>query len=680
MSWGSMFRSNRFGLYDDEEELLENGKENDGRIGLSNIGNTCFMNSALQCIFHNDLLKMYFMNSDVDNEINEQNPLGTKGVLFKEISKLFKMYYRTKSNKVVPSKFKHELGNNNPIFEGYQQHDSQEFWSYVIDMIHEDSNRILTKPYVENIEGTGKEDDFEMARKSWVNYLKRNYSLITDNFIGQYKSRVDCQTPDCNNTSITFDPFTIISLSIPNVQNQDFDILMSPIDEMNNFKEITFASKSSKNFIDIKLGTIKEKLAEYINKNPDTLKIGHFNMRKHGENYQDNDSLSKVHEKKNIDHGQKLSLLFTELNENDIKHSTDPSMLTVYFSTNWEAYDLDEKDSRRNNYEFWMLNREYSEEPVLVKFFYLTGKSTIRDIYVSVLRKLYQSSSLCIDKDQKLNDQSFFEQLWNKIEKEEPNSRFFYIKHNDCLLSRNLLDCTIEKELTIKGGRIDLKVFIRNNEHTNVKVNFHHRVFYENSRYSYSHKTIEFSSETGSTFEKDISLEKLLKKFEDTEILDEHNLWRCPKCKLEVAAKKSMHVYKAPNYLTIHFKKNKSYHNKIPLVTFPIILNFEQFVMNKEKISNYQIKLNEFMSEKDVDHFKQMGRDIILKEPIGTGSSMNYKLFGIVNHYGSQNFGHYTSACDANGKWTEFNDSSTSDISEERLVSDEAYILFYKRI
>ncbi len=139
-------------------------------------------------------LTEYFLRSYYEDEINKENPLGTKGKLAKCYAKFIKGMHCDSESTFSPYNLKSAVSTINPMFSGYAQHDSQEFFSFIVDGLHEDLNRIKKKPYVESVESKGRQDKV-VALESWIAHVTRNQSIIVDLMTGQYKSKVVC--PDC---------------------------------------------------------------------------------------------------------------------------------------------------------------------------------------------------------------------------------------------------------------------------------------------------------------------------------------------------------------------------------------------------------------------------------------------------------------------------------------------------
>jgi ubiquitin carboxyl-terminal hydrolase 4/11/15 len=186
---------------------------------LTLIGNTCYMNSALQCLVHCRELTEYFLAQVYKSELNETNPLGMNGMLAKHYAYLIAALYNPEYTKLSlpPTEFKKTLGRFAPNFSGYSQQDSQEFLAFLLDGLHEDLNRVHKKPYVERDELVGVEPSDQqlgqLGQKSWDGHKLRNDSVIVDLCQGMYKSTVVC--PVCEVVSVTFDPFMDLSVPLP---------------------------------------------------------------------------------------------------------------------------------------------------------------------------------------------------------------------------------------------------------------------------------------------------------------------------------------------------------------------------------------------------------------------------------------------------------------------------------
>ncbi|KRT81449.1 Peptidase, partial [Oryctes borbonicus] len=185
-----------------------------GLNGLKNIGNTCFMNSVIQCLSNTKPLLEYVRRdaylSDINTSISSM-----KGALIKAFSQVIKeLWSEDSSDRVVNTvSLKSQIQRFAPRFMGYAQQDAQEFLRYLLEGLHEDVNRVTTKPTPIHTEIDEKLSDAEKASESWQRYLRMDNSKIVDIFVGQLKSTLKCT--HCGHCSVTFDPFWDLSLPIP---------------------------------------------------------------------------------------------------------------------------------------------------------------------------------------------------------------------------------------------------------------------------------------------------------------------------------------------------------------------------------------------------------------------------------------------------------------------------------
>jgi ubiquitin carboxyl-terminal hydrolase 4/11/15 len=77
------------------------------------------MNSGLQCMQNTFALTSYFLNTFSDQDINRDNPLGTKGNLVTEFARLVKEMWLESAPSVSPWSFKRAIGFFASQFSGY---------------------------------------------------------------------------------------------------------------------------------------------------------------------------------------------------------------------------------------------------------------------------------------------------------------------------------------------------------------------------------------------------------------------------------------------------------------------------------------------------------------------------------------------------------------------------------
>ncbi|KAM4690086.1 ubiquitin carboxyl-terminal hydrolase 21 [Rhinophrynus dorsalis] len=191
-----------------------------GRVGLRNLGNTCFMNAVLQCLSSTIPLRDYILRQEYRHE--QQPSCRTQQELTEAFADVIASLWRPDAPDAVnPARLKSVFQKYVPSFTGYSQQDAQEFLKFFMDRIHVEINRKYRKtPSIlsdakrpVSLEHQDSLSDDERANQMWKRYLEREDSKVVDLFVGQLKSCLKCQS--CGYRSPTFEVFCDLSLPIP---------------------------------------------------------------------------------------------------------------------------------------------------------------------------------------------------------------------------------------------------------------------------------------------------------------------------------------------------------------------------------------------------------------------------------------------------------------------------------
>ena len=398
---------------------------------------------------------------------------------------------------------------------GYNQQDSQEMLSFLIDGIHEDLNQAL-KPKSTDLNETGLSEG-EIAEKYWEKHLERNKSIIVDQMHGQYRSEVTCLI--CQNISVAFDPFLMLTLPVPQKETMIKEVSIIIGDTITPFKvEIPYMCK----------------VRDLIKKLPEQLRSETYIV---GEAEGYSKEIKRVISKNEIIEKHRDIVIF-----------------------NYSPID-DNQCAILCNFS----NKSYNEHygcgtPLGLSKLFIIEKSTLKDFHVAIFKNLIEKIEQSSLSEEELVDR--FHNSFPSLFSDKKDDIYMLNAYNPgrtpCIscLKETCYGCKIKYtdeplESLITRSR-DPCLFL-NIVCIGDKTRFSSKII----ALKYEKKNIIEERAQKNEENRGLNIYDCLKSFEEVEELDDQNTIYCRKCKKHVKGTKKMDIYRLPNYLIIHFKRFK---------------------------------------------------------------------------------------------------------------------------
>ncbi|KAI5071347.1 hypothetical protein GOP47_0013598 [Adiantum capillus-veneris] len=492
-----------------------------GLTGLQNLGNTCFMNSALQCLAHTPEIVGFFLQ-DYSQEINRQNLLGMQGELAMAFGDLLRQLWMSGKKAVSPRAFKNKLAGFAPQFGGHKQHDTQELLAFLLDGLHEDLNRVKQKPVIKTRELEGKLDD-QVALESWKNHKSRNDSIIVDIYQGQYKSTLVC--PGCDKVSVTFDPFMYLSIPLSSTKNPSFTVRVLSSDgsvpptvhtvivpEQNNYNDfITNVARACNLQNDEKLLLHSNCQFQALEECVDWKKLAH------DADYITAYRLPKASEKAPL-------LVFMHSNGNDVSLKVQNNMIGPPFVTPIPKAGLEKGSDLLRVFE--TLLRPFKN-----------GNDNNEGMHMLDFNQYLGSSGTASSSDLGFcQNRGLFK---------------FWFAQTSCMDNLVLIDLSKLLPSVFHSSQPNTKI------HAVVEWSEKAMEFYDLSQFEGMPEAFSSKCSMKAVRQDAISLHGCLDAFVKEEPLGPEDKWYCPNCKVPQQASKKLDLWRLPSILVLHLKSDK---------------------------------------------------------------------------------------------------------------------------
>ncbi|KAM6140596.1 ubiquitin carboxyl-terminal hydrolase 16 [Pterocles gutturalis] len=629
--------------------------------GLSNLGNTCFFNAVMQNLSQTPVLRELLKEAKMPGTtVKIESPelsvepqlikLDQPGPLTLAMYQFLTEMQETKKGVITPKELFAQVCKKAIRFKGYQQQDSHELLRYLLDGMRAEEIQQISVGILKTLTDSNKQNEEELKKKIKEYEKKKGIQSFVDRiFGGELTSTIMCE--ECRTVSLVHESF--LDLSLPVLDDQKVKITSER--NIKKTKEKESEDEEDQN---------NDCYLKQRDEPPGTSK----HLQKKAKKQAKKQAKSQRRQQKL--QGKVLHLTgicATEQSENDVEYNQESDA-----EINSETPDVKQEESSSN---------DCKDKCLTPKDLNIQGNSTEVQ---SVHENTGKPEQECVEHESLMD-----------VPMEDLDSPIKFVNGLDNLSSKDEDD---EKEDEEELATDFSKLHLDDNAESDTST--------LDDRRTVSIKTCEVSTEDPETAfctlanREDLNLEEgsiyhCLYQFTRNEKLTETNKLLCDVCTqrhygpknniksekkyVYTNAKKQMLISLAPPILTLHLKR------------------FQQAGFNLRKV-NRHIKFPEVI---DLAPFCTAK----CKNVAEGNTKVLYSLYGVVEHSGTMRSGHYTAYAKmrsmnnhlsdlvlrgqspqaletepVKGQWFHISDTRVQAVSTSKVLSSQAYLLFYERL
>lgn len=213
---------------DEQPQAQPEQKNEKGLVGLSNLGNTCYLNSTLQALRNTTELTAFFLEGRHQEFLKGKQESNKSVILAKAYVDLLQcMWSGTRGQSIRPVGFFNDMCRavDDTVFDQFKMriaHDSHEFLMFMLDSLHEalaeEVNIVITRPPP----ATDADMMIQKALEFWRDMFRKSYSPMIDLVFGLYQREMHCQR--CNKKTYSYETFNCLKVAtLQNVESMTLE-------------------------------------------------------------------------------------------------------------------------------------------------------------------------------------------------------------------------------------------------------------------------------------------------------------------------------------------------------------------------------------------------------------------------------------------------------------------------